>query len=427
MIDLAMRTQSPSKPDRLRPEEVPETPSIRLVRQGGRLVRVARTTGLCLVTLWTAACHNPDAYTLGPSRIDEVVNVTLSASTIPADGIARLTITVQLDPATDADKRRVSLSTTAGTLIGAGREGGAIFVDADTSGRAVAELQSSTTPGSARLEVTVASITRSQMVEFSAVAPSDLFEVAVSRPSIPADGFSTSRITVTLKRLGSTQQRVVRFETSAGMLVTIGQVPARQAFVTADPAGIAVADLQSEKTVVTARVRVTALESPREMDVGFTRVNPTDIISFGPAPTALLATPADGVTPQTLTVRVASGLPAGRRLVTFRTTSGGFLPGRAGEFSIEADGSDLAHADLVTLDAGTHRVTATVDGTTAETEVRFRTSLPDLVVITPSTGSLRSGGTTTLTLSLVRFAGTVAARLPVDLAAFTERGARSGR
>ena len=76
----------------------------------------------CLVLVIAAvACHKPDDYLLAPLS-DDVLNVTLSATTLPADGIARATITAQLDPDTDADKRTVTFTTTAGTLIAAGKE-----------------------------------------------------------------------------------------------------------------------------------------------------------------------------------------------------------------------------------------------------------------------------------------------------------------
>jgi hypothetical protein len=387
---------------------------------GAAFVRLA---SVCAVAAFSTACHDPDAYTLGPTQLDQAVRVTVSATAVQADGISRATITVQLDPATDADKRSVTLTTTAGTLIAGGREGAIVAIQADTMGQAVAELRSSTTPGTARVDVTVASITRSQTVEFTAVTPSDLFDVTVARPSIPADGFSTSRITVTLKRLGTPQQHTVRIEASAGTLVASGVNPARQLAVTADATGVALVDLQSEKSLVTARVRIAALDAVRDVEVVFTQVNPADIITLA-GPRSIV--PADGVTSASVTAKVASGLPAGRRSVTFRTSLGGFSPDRTGEVTAEADGSDRASADLASLAAGVAHVTATVDGSTAEAYVEFTEALPDRIILSLGSNTLRSGGSMTITATLLRSVGTVSPRLPVEFSAKTAQGAAIG-
>src|SRR6267378_712250 len=91
----------------------------------------------CLVAAAAAtSCHRPEDYVLGPSQANHVLNVTLSSTTLPADEISRVTITAQLDPRTDIDKRNVTFTTTAGTLIAAGKEGPAVTVPADTNGTA---------------------------------------------------------------------------------------------------------------------------------------------------------------------------------------------------------------------------------------------------------------------------------------------------
>ena len=126
----------------------------------------------CWLTLaaMTSACHTPEDYLLSPSQIDQMLNVTVSAATISADGISRVTITAQLDPRTDADKRDVTFTTTAGTLIAGGREGLTITVPADSAGKAVAELRSAITPATAQIEVAAGSIRRASSVAFLALA-----------------------------------------------------------------------------------------------------------------------------------------------------------------------------------------------------------------------------------------------------------------
>jgi len=475
----------------------------------------------CCVVLAAAAagCHSPDDYLLSPSNADHVLSVTLSATTLPADGIARVTITAQLDPRTDIDKRTVNFTTTAGTLIAAGKEGTDITVPADTNGTAVVELRSSTTPATARIDVTVASVARTATVDFLRVprelvfdvslsatsVPADgfstavititlkrlgtpdqravkidtsagtlitsgqtnsrsvtvtaggtgqviveiqsevagtahlrvtaldtvyefditfvtltqpeVFDVSVSSPSIPADGFSTSVITVTLKRPGGTpQQRAVKFETSAGTFIAAGQAVARVVTITADATGRAVVELQSDKTVGSARVRVTALDLPYEFTVAFTGVNPANIITVTAEP---FAGPADGVTPILITATVAPTLPAGRRTVAFRTSIGTVTPA-----AIEADGSNVARTSVTSTTTGVARITATVDGSTAETTVQFTPALPDRVFVAADPPQVQSStGFTSIRVTLVRSAGSMSPHLVVSYAVTTAAGA----
>jgi adhesin/invasin len=482
-----------------------------------------RRLALCVMVLTIGAgCHDPDDYVIGPSQLDHVLGLTLSATTLPADGIARATITAQLDPKTDADKRNVTFSTTAGTLIAVGKEATSLVVQADPSGKAVVELRSTTVPATAQIEVTVASVTRTASVAFQALAreqvfdvslsqnsipaddltttlvtatlkrlgtleqrsikfetslgtfiaagqpnsrvmtvtadstgrafvelrsdgivgtarvrvtaldtsyelevpfnklaAADVFDVNVSRSSIPADGFSTSLITVTLKKIGTVQQRAVKFETSAGVLIVPGQASLRAVTITADATGRAVAELQSDRTVGTARVRVTAFDVGYEFTVDFTSADPSQIITVSADPSSV---PADGATPVVISARIASSVPAGRRSVTFRTTLGQILPTTI----IEADGSNIARTNLFSATSGTARITATVDGVTAETTAQFTAAGPDRVIVAPDAVQLKSGGSTTIRVTLLRTTGTVSSRLDVAYTATTSGGATLG-
>lgn len=384
---------------------------------------MTRTILSALPLLVLAACHDPDAYVLGPDRADEILAVTLSATALPADGIARITIIAQLDPRTDASNRMVKFTTSAGTLIGGGKEGLTTDVPADTTGRAVAELRSSTTPGTARVDVAAGAVTRSTSVEFSPVAAQDLYDVAVSRSAIPADGFSTARITVTLKRLGTPQQRIVRFEASAGTLIGTGVTPPRTANVQADANGVASVELQSEKSIGLARLAITALDTTREITIEFVETDPREIITLSLGPSSVAA---DGATPINATARVAASLPSGRRSVTFRTTIGRFVPGNTDTFTIDADGSNLARAVLVSAETGVARVTATVDGTTASATAEFRVALPDKIFVSVAASELASGESTQVTVTLLRAVGSPSPRQVVTYSALTPAGALIG-
>ena len=376
-----------------------------------------------VLVLTQTACYDPDAYNLSPSRINELLSVTTSAPAVPANGVAKITITVQIDPQTDLDKRLVTISTSGGTLVWGSEEGSATTLLVDDTGRVVVDLRSGTVAGPVRLDVRVGPLSRNVTVQFTAVRREELYGVDVSRTTLPADGFSTSRITVTLRQFGTARQRVVVFQTSGGTLVGPGLVNAREASVTADTSGVAIVDLQSDKTAGPVRVSITAFDRTEEIDFTFAPADPSQVITVSANPGAVAA---DGASTIAIAASVSPSLPAGRRSVTFRTTLGQFLPGRIGEFTIEADGSNRALATLVGSTTGGARVTATVDGTTAETTVQFTTALPDTVFVSAAAAALRSGESTLVTVTLLRNVGEVSPRLQVDYSAVTNTGTPIG-
>ena len=140
-------------------------------------------------------------------------------------------------------------------------------------------------------------------------------------------------------------------------------------------------------------------------------VDPAQIITVT---TERSSAPADGVTPLAIAATVAPGLPAQRRTVTFTTTLGELIPA-----AMEADGSNVARTSLVSTITGTARITATVDGTTAEATVRFNPALPDRVHISVDAAELRSGESTNLRVTLIRTNGTVSPHLSVTYEART--------
>jgi hypothetical protein len=389
----------------------------------GRLQHSARAALLAVLALGQSACHDPDAYTLSPDRIDQIVSVTASAGSIPADGATRLTITVQIDPRVDARNRTVTITTSGGTLVWGNQQGAAVTVPADESGKAVVDLRSGTTSGPVTLDISVGLLTRTLSVQFTSVRREDLFGVDVSRTTLPADGFSTTRITVTLKAPAAPAQRTVTFETSAGTLIGTGIASARKTSVTADPDGVASIDLQSDKTIGPVRVAITALERTETLELSFVPADPAQIIAVTAEPRSVAA---DGASTIAVIARVSPNLPGGRRSVTFRTTVGQFVPGQRGEIIVEADGSNQAQATLVSVAIGTARLTATVDGNTSETTVDFMVALPDSVFVSAAAASIRAGQSTAVTATLLRNVGEVSPRLEVAFSAVTAAGASIG-
>jgi hypothetical protein len=378
-----------------------------------------RGIAFCLTLAFVAAgCHRPEDYTLGPSQVHQAFSVVFSSTTIAADGISRATITAQLDPRTDSDKRDVTFTTTAGTLIGGGREGLSVTVQADGTGKAVAELRSAAAAGTAQIEVAVGSIRHTSSIAFLTLARAEAFDVFASQSAIPADGFSRIVITAKLNRPVLPQQRTVTFETSAGILIASGQASARVVTVTADADGQTHVELQSEKTVGAAQVRVTALNVAQDLAVQFTPVDPAQIITIS---TDRSSVPADGVTPVVISATVAQGLPAPRRTVAFYTTLGQLIPA-----TVEVGSSNVARANLIGTTTGTARITATVDGTTAETTAKFTPALPDKLHLSVDAGELKSGGNTTVRATLIRTNGTLSPHLIVTYSAGTSTGAAIG-
>src|SRR5262245_18567469 len=345
-----------------------------------------------LLMIAAAGCHRPDDYLLA-SQSDQVLNLTLSATTLPADGISRATITAQLDPRTDADKRNVTFTTTAGTLIAAGKESQSLTVPADTSGRAVVELRSSTTPATARVDVTVASVSRSTSVQFAALPREAIFDVSVSRTSVPADGFSTAVVTVTLKRLGTLDQRAIKFETSAGTIVASGQTNSRSITMTAGATGQVIVELLSD-IIGTAHVRVTALDALYEFDVTFVALTQSEVFDVSVSRTSI---PADGFSTAAITATLKRPGTAQQRAAKFELSAGRLIaPGEAAAraVTLTADATGMATVELQSdKTVGSARVRVTNLDLPYESTVSFTGVNPTSVItVSASPGSAPADG-----------------------------------
>ena len=63
-------------------------------------------------------CHDPDDFLpTAPETVDSLV-LSVSASSMPADGFSRIEIFAQIDPLADDGKRTVVFTTTAGIFVG---------------------------------------------------------------------------------------------------------------------------------------------------------------------------------------------------------------------------------------------------------------------------------------------------------------------
>ena len=226
-----------------------------------------------------------------------------------------------------------------------------------------------------------------------------------SPTSIPADGFS--RTTLEAHVNPDAIPRTITFTTSEGLLFGPNADIGREITITADVNGRAIAQLQSSTTVGTALVQaeVTIEEKSiaRQIGVDFVPVESSDIIKTVSTSAASDPVDADGATVTQVFADIASDLPSDKRTVTFTTTLGEFV----------STGSEIATSDLATVslrspnEAGTAFITATVNGFSAETRVKFVRALPESVIVDPAGPSVSAGGNIDVTVTLLRNIGTV--------------------
>jgi hypothetical protein len=397
---------------------------------------------VCLVALVTAAtaCHDPGSYSIqGPTNpdgtpIDEVLAVVATPPTVPADGLSRTRITASIDPRSTT--REFTFTTSLGTLTSGTRtsrtEGGKLVLNADDAGSASVELQSEAVVGVARVTVTIGSVVRTIDVPFSQVAANELFTLAVANSSLPADSYSMTELTATLRLAGDLRQPV-KFTTSLGTLVTsTSDTTARtETTVNATADGIARIFLRSENTVGTATVRAELNGFVREATVNFTPVVASDVIRLTASPNPVAA---DGVrgTGTRLTATISSSIPQRLRTVTFTTSAGQFTSDLVNsdtkKAQVTADAGNVATVQLVSDVPVTANVTAAVAGVSARVNVEFTRALPDLVSVQASPGTVAKAGadSTTLTVFLVRNVGQVSANTVVTYSAVDSAGTTIG-
>jgi len=377
----------------------------------------------------SVACHDKEKYLpLGPDNPDgrdltKILSIEANPATVPADGVSRTRISAHIDPS--ATVRTISFETTLGTLSSGAKsvaaQAGSLQVDADSSGIATVELQTTATVATARVTASVrpsdqaAAIVRVIDVPFSAVVADQLFTLSTSASSLPADGFSTATITVTMTFSGDRQQQVM-FTASRGSLVAFGAGAGDSgATVQADASGVARIQLRSDGTIGTARVSAKALGFERATFIEFTAINPDTIITVRPD---VDTASADGFTRTRIVARVSPLIPdtGTNRTVRFTTTDGTFatdtVPGTGNQVAtVKADASNVAIVDLrspmLPVTAG---ITATVSNVTARTSITFVKAQPDTVFVQADASSVPSSGAASVNLTayVLRDVGTPA-------------------
>ncbi|HVQ30159.1 MAG TPA: hypothetical protein VMV21_11295, partial [Vicinamibacteria bacterium] len=209
-----------------------------------------------LVLMLPAGCANLDD-TADPNT---VLLLTLTPAALPADGFTTATVVAELDPRTAERFRDVSFSTTLGSFVGGtSSRDTTLVVPADSSGRAVTTLRSSTTAGTAVVTAeirdgTTVKVTRSIDVPFERVPASNVLSINLGSLEAPADGATVTNVVARIASDVVPSERTVTFTTTAGSL---GASNVRSVDVRASTDDLASVGLISPREVGTAIVTAT--------------------------------------------------------------------------------------------------------------------------------------------------------------------------
>jgi hypothetical protein len=245
-----------------------------------------------------------------------------------------------------------------------------------------------------------------------------------SAATLPADGFSRLKLTATVDPDVATANRSVTFKTTAGTF-SGAAAPGKEIQVAADTRGIAEAEFVSSTSIETATITATDAGITKTVTISFVPVVPTDIVRLSLSDNQL---PADGVIVMQVYADVAAALPSAARSVSFGTSAGKFVASGSTTTTVVASASNRATADLqAPTTPAIARVTAMVNGVTAETLVSFVISLPDSVSVDTSSFAVKANDTVTITASLRRNnGGKVTSGQNVTFRAFDKGGQSVG-
>jgi hypothetical protein len=411
---------------------------------------------ICIgIVAGAASCtyHDPESFEIrspgSPSGIEvtRILDIEPVPTTLPADGISRAVIKATIDPSSIA--RTISFETSLGTLYAAGKTagstGGKLTVEADAQGIATVELQSASQVATAKLTIGVSTappvsgpqptplIVRTLDVPFVEVNLDQLLTFEAGTLSLPADGFSSTALTATIRAMNADLKQDVTFTSTRGSLTRFKDGPGEPSpIVKADASGAASILLRSDTTVGTARVTAKLASGlERSLFVQFVPINVDDIITL--AADASEA-PADGATRTRLVATVSPSLPAASRTVTFITTDGDFgsfaAPGNTKMATATADASNRA---VVELRSPTIPVRASISAqvaslATARTSIEFTKALPDTVFLSVNNSAVNRAGTNSVrvTVTLLRDVGQVGENTVVTYEARDSSGAMIG-
>lgn len=165
-------------------------------------MRRSRVTAFALPAVLAAAFGCSESNPTGSVAPGDLIALTASVQALPADGVSRATLTAQIPANASSGNRTVTFTSTGGTLVGgtAGSGGStSLAVSADVDGRAVAQLQSPTQPGSAQVTAQVSTYLQSLTIAFTGALPDQIL-VDAGAFSLEAGLDNSTTVTATLRR-----------------------------------------------------------------------------------------------------------------------------------------------------------------------------------------------------------------------------------
>ena len=330
-------------------------------------MRIAPAVCLASLLLASAAC---DKSKLLAPDVSLVISLTApDPVTILADGVSRSTIIATMDKDTVAANRTVTFTTSKGTLIGQKKDAnGGVLVEIDGSGRAVVQLQSDRSAGTAFVQAASGTYSATTSVAFTALAAELVIQISPSTASSPADGASVVPFTASVKPGWLEADRKVTFTTSAGTFdgTNVTATPV------ADANGVVTIDVRSPRAAGTAIVTAAAGGVSRSATLTFTRALP-DRLLVNSAVAFLGASTAHKTT---VTVKLARdiGTVTDGTVVTFAAFDESGI--KVGAFSGITDSANGTVTADFSIGSTTYRSTvtiiATVSGTSMTGSVQIR-------------------------------------------------------
>lgn len=375
------------------------------------------------MVLCLAGCGGFDGRDYLPTSpsVADALTLTVESASIPADGFSTTRITAGISPDAAATRRTIVFTTTKGVFAGSGTT--TMESTVDVTGTTTVLLRSSTSVESATISAsvkTVDGVTRQTLVNFVAVDADSVLTFAVSNSSVTADGFSRTRLTATVTGVTDPARRNVTFKTSAGTLLASQATTdnGTSVVVPVNSVGVAVVELQSPTTIGPAFLSVSVAGFTKTATVTFTAPVPGSILEVASASSSA---PADGATRVQITATIAAGIPPSLRNVVFTAGGASFASGTSGDprrASITADASNRAVVDLVApTTPQSVRVTATVNGVSADVVVSFEVAEPDEVFVSPASAQITAIANNVITVSLLRDIGVASANQVVTYTA----------
>ncbi len=233
----------------------------------------------------------------------------------------------------------------------------------------------------------------------------DALVLTVESTTIPADGFSTTRITAAISPNADPARRTIAFTATKGTFAGTGDgsVATETSTIdsTVDSTGRTTVLLRSTTTVQTVTVSAVVKDVDglaKQVLVNFAAVNADDVLLLSATTTDL---PADGFSRTRLTAVVKTlANPADRRVV-FKTSKGTLISSEAAtangtSVEVPTDGSGVASVELQSsLTVEPAFVSATAAGVTKSLTVRFVPPDPDSIIqLSAATSSAPADGAT---------------------------------